>query len=460
MQSTVRNVGSARYERLEAIASGGMGKVYLGRAQLDGEVHTVAIKVLHPHLAQEAEMVAMFLDEARVSMRVRHPNVVKVWDIDLLGEELVIVMDYVEGAPLSSLLHAAKECGELLSVATAVRIAVDALTGLHAAHEIVDDNGRTLGLVHRDVSPHNLLVGVDGVTRVSDFGVALSAGRLASTRPDGGLKGKLRYLAPEQINRRVLDRRVDVFAAGIVLWECLTGKRLFDGGTEAETVTQVMREPIAPPSLSRPEVLTELDEVCLRALERDPNRRFSTALEFAEALRRAVPTMATPAEVGEVVTEAARESIYRRRTVLERTGKEPGPPPDEPTEGAIAVPIRAARPAKLLALIALLTILLGVAVTKLALRPRDGATAIGPALSAATAPTATVPPLATSTPDPDPKPAASSPAPAIATVALTQPPAPSAKPRVPSPPRSQQATDRSVRGAAAKGARPFMPGDL
>jgi serine/threonine-protein kinase len=434
-----------------------MGKVYLGRARVDGDVHTVAIKVLHPHLAQDSEMVAMFLDEARVSMRLRHPNVVKVWDIDLLGEELVIVMDYVEGAPLSSLLHAAKESGELLSVATTVRIVVDALTGLHAAHEIVDENGRALALVHRDVSPHNLLVGADGVTRVSDFGVALSAGRLASTRPDGGLKGKLRYLAPEQINRKVLDRRVDVFAAGIVLWECLTGKRLFDGGTEAETVTQVMREPIAPPSLSRPEVLTDLDEVCLRALERDPNRRFATADEFAEALRRAVPAIATPAEVGEVVTEAARESIYRRREALERTGKDLAPPADEPSQAAVAIPIRAARPAKLLALVALLSILLGVAVTKLALRPQEGATSLPPSSSAATA---AAPVGTTSAADPDPKPAAATATPPFAAVLVPASAATSAKQHATTPPRSPTVADRPTHTVPAKGNRPFMPGDL
>jgi eukaryotic-like serine/threonine-protein kinase len=315
-----------RYQRLEALASGGMGTVYLGRMLAGGSARTVAMKVLHPHLANDADMVAMFLDEARVATRLRHPNLVGVLDMDLVGDELVIVMEYVEGSTLGTMQSALRQRGQKLPLEISVRILCDALLGLHEVHELVDETGAPLGLVHRDVSPHNLLVGSDGVTRVTDFGIALAAGRLASTRPDGTVKGKLQYLAPEQVGRKPLDRRVDVFAAGIVLWECLTGERLFDAPTEAESITRVLRDPIAPPSLSRPEVSLELDEVCLRALERDPERRFETAGEFADALRRAHAAMAEAAPVGSLVCDLASDTIRKQRESLDRASA-PAPLP-------------------------------------------------------------------------------------------------------------------------------------
>ena len=307
-----------RYQRLGALASGGMGTVYLGRMIEGGTAQTVAIKVLHPHLASNPEMVAMFLDEARVATRLRHPNLVGVLDMDMIGDELVIVMEYVEGSTLAGMQSVLRKRGQRLPIGLSVRILSDALAGLHVVHELLDDNGQPLGLVHRDVSPHNLLVGSDGATRVTDFGIALGAGRLASTRPDGTLKGKLQYLAPEQIGRKPVDRRVDVFAAGIVLWECLTGERLFQARTEAETVTRVLRDPIAPPSLMRPEVSTELDEACLRALERDPQRRFKTAADFAEALCDAFGPLPEASEVGLLVCDLASEGIRAQRAALDR----------------------------------------------------------------------------------------------------------------------------------------------
>jgi serine/threonine-protein kinase len=193
------------------------------------------------------------------------------------------------------------------------RILQDALGGLHAMHEATDDAGRALGLVHRDISPQNLIVGTDGITRVTDFGIALAAGRLASTRPDGTVKGKLPYLAPEQVGRKDIDRRADVFAAGIVLWECLTGQRLFAAATEAETLTRVLSEPIPPPSELRPEIPSAVDEVCLEALEREPPRRFATASQFEAALRQAFDATWSPAEVGAFVVDRAGETIRQQR---------------------------------------------------------------------------------------------------------------------------------------------------
>jgi serine/threonine protein kinase len=321
--SAVKTPSSAaertRYELLGTIASGGMGRVYFGRARADGgtEAQPVAVKILHPHLAFEPDAVAMFLDEARLATRIDHPNVVRVRDIDVVGDELVIVMEYIEGIALSGLLRLARQTGVLLPIPVVLRIMIDALRGLHAAHELRADDGAPMRIVHRDVSPHNVLVGADGVARVTDFGVAFSAGRLAQTRTDGGVRGKLQYLAPEQIHRRPPERRVDVWAAGAVLWECISAKRLFSGSTEAETIAQILRAPVSPPSGLRADAPLSLDEMCLRALEREPERRFVTAAAFADALETGVGVAAArPEEVARFVNQAVGDVIRARREAL------------------------------------------------------------------------------------------------------------------------------------------------
>jgi serine/threonine protein kinase len=439
----VRQLARARrYRRLAAIASGGMGTVYLGRMTDGDRVQTVAIKVLHPHLATDADMVAMFLDEARVATRLRHPNLVGVLDMDMLGDELVIVMEYVEGSTLGTLQSVLRKRGEKLPIGITLRILCDALSGLHAMHEMLDEDRQPLGLVHRDVSPHNLLVGADGATRVTDFGVALAAGRLASTRPDGTVKGKLQYLAPEQVGRKSLDRRVDIFAAGIVLWECLTGRRLFDAVTEAETVTRVLRDPIAPPSLTRTEVSTDLDEVCLRALERDPDRRFATAAAFAESLRAAVPFIGEAAEVGALVCDVAGDAIRKQRESVDRASLKP--PALRPRVRGAAIVFGAC-------------LLAGVTAAGFTVRPR-----------AASLPTPTG--ASVSSPLPAPPPAA--PSLSEAPVLALPPAAPSRtspEPVHPGPTAGATASGATSRDAGtrqrphkqpSRPSRPFMPDDL
>jgi serine/threonine-protein kinase len=317
--------GTARYELVETIASGGMARVYLGRMRVgpdDSSPAPVAVKILHPHLAQDPGAVALFLDEARVATRIRHPNVVEVRDVDMVGEDLVIIMEYIEGIALSSMIRTLREAGSSIPLPVVVRVLVDALRGLHAAHELEDEHGEAMRIVHRDVSPHNVLVGADGVARVADFGVATSVGRLAQTRTGDGVRGKLQYLAPEQIQRKTPDRRVDVWAAGLVLWECLTGKRLFDGGTEAETIADTLKAPIAPPSTLRHDATFELDEICLRALERDPARRYPTAAAFADALERESGLVTAGREdVAALVYRLEGAALLERRQAFERGTK-------------------------------------------------------------------------------------------------------------------------------------------
>ncbi len=324
----------ARYRIVGALASGGMGAVQLAlRLDPEGRRTPVAIKQLHAHLADDAEVVSMFLDEARIASRIAHPNVVRVHDVEMLGEDVVLVMEFVEGVPLSTLLRRLREEKRAVPVAVVRRIVHDVLTGLHAAHELRDPSGAPYGVVHRDVSPHNVLVGTDGVARIGDFGVAKATGRLASTRPDGAVKGKLQYLAPEQVFRRAVDRRTDLFATGAVLWECLTGKKLFSGESEGETLASVLSAPIAPPSVDRFDVPLDLDETCLRALERDPARRFQTAADFAKALESG--PLATREEVATVVAAVAAESIAAHRALLadaERKTTRSDPALEEATE--------------------------------------------------------------------------------------------------------------------------------
>ena len=451
----------ARYERLEPIATGGMGKVYLGRVRAAGGIRTAAIKVMHPQLVQEADMVAMFLDEARISMRLRHTNIVEVWDMDLVGDELVIVMEYVEGASFAQIIRGTRRGDEQVPIPITGRVVLDALAGLHAAHELTDAKGAPMGLVHRDISPQNLLVGADGVTRLVDFGVALSAGRIASTAPDGAIKGKLSYLAPEQLTRRTVDRRLDIFAAGIVLWEALTGMRLFDAPTEAETVTQVLREPIAPPSSIRPEVSSALDEVTLKALERDPSRRYATAAEFADALRAAVGTLASPEDVGNAVLAVAGEAINRRRAALERLPASLDAGPDRvttDTNAAVDLDGRApARSTRRLLVVAALSLLVGSTITVFAVAPRGGSASGGASGAASAAAIST--PVASQSYAPNPPPTG---VPSLPSAGVAPPP-PTAV--TTSPPRPSGPAWKPPTGYRPPGSRPapsatFMPGEL
>jgi serine/threonine-protein kinase len=276
-----------RYEVIAAIASGGMATVYLGRALgAAGFQRLVAIKCLHPHVAADEEFVTMFMDEARLAARIRHPNVVPTLDLSNGEDGLFLVMEYVEGDGLLSLLRNAVRTQTRMPVPVALRIALDTLQGLHAAHELTGDRGEPLRLVHRDISPHNILVGVDGIARITDFGIARAEERLGVTR-DGQVKGKLAYMAPEQTSGNPVDRRADLFSTGVVLWECLAGKRLFQGQNDGEVLRNLLVNPIPRLRDVSPDLPAALDEVCARALSRDPDERFATAAQFADALEEA-----------------------------------------------------------------------------------------------------------------------------------------------------------------------------
>ena len=285
-----------------------MATVYLGRiAGVAGFDRRVALKLLHPHLAEEQDVRDMFLDEARLAARIRHPNVVPV--IDVGNDEVqgtYLVMEYIEGADLAAVLRAASKQKIPMPTRVALRILVDALAGLEAAHELRDTDGNPMNLVHRDISPHNIMIGTDGVSRITDFGIAKAEGRVASTRT-GQLKGKLAYIAPERLSglrhrnkgQTSGDQVGDIFGLGVVLWEVLCGRRLFKGQDDLETAQKILTQDIPRPSESNP-ALEAIDQVVLDSLARDPDERLPSARAFREVLEAVAPAVGDIGRISEV----------------------------------------------------------------------------------------------------------------------------------------------------------------
>jgi hypothetical protein len=315
-----------RYEVLFKIGQGGMGTVHLGRVTSGGGFRRLfAIKLLRAHLAQDGAAARKFLDEARVAASIHHPNVVSVVDAGFHGSQPFLVMDYIEGGSLKQLLGVRPPEG---ATAMLIPIFLEALAGLHAAHSLVADDGRPLHLVHCDVSPENLLVGVEGVCRLTDFGVARHAD-VPRLRGEG-THGKPAYIAPEQILGGRVDRRTDLFSMGILIYNALTGMKLFEGATIEHTFENIMRMPIQPPSTVGFRPPPSLDFVCMKALERDPDRRFATAEEMLSEFRRIALRENMIAPVGAIarwVQDAVGPELAHRRNALVASGRISVPPP-------------------------------------------------------------------------------------------------------------------------------------
>ncbi len=305
------------YTLYEPIGSGGMASVHFGRRlAAGGFARAVAIKRVRAELASDPNVAAMLLDEARLTARIHHPNVVPTIDVVLEGGELFLVLEYVHGESLARLLRALP-AGEPLPFALAVTIVRDVLRGLHAAHEAKGEGGAPLELVHRDVCPHNIIVDVDGVARVHDFGVAKARNRAQETAT-GQLKGRLRYMAPEQVHGDA-SRRSDVFAVGVVLWELVTGAALFAGDSDAETLAQVLGSRIPRPKERGLELPEGIEAALMRALDRRPEARFETAEDFAAALET-IPETSRDA-IGSWVRSLAQETLDARERRLRELGR-------------------------------------------------------------------------------------------------------------------------------------------
>jgi len=322
-----------------------MATVHIGRMSGPmGFSRTVAIKCLRSMPGQEGELSLMLLDEARVAARIQHPYVIPTMDVVAEQGELLVVMEYVHGESLAKLQRRSIARGERIDPALAVTIVVEVLQGLHAAHEVVDESGRALGVVHRDVSPQNVLVGADGIARVLDFGIAKAIGRAQTTR-EGQLKGKLAYMSPEQLLGDDVDRRTDVFAAGIVLWELLTTERLFAGPDEKATIGKLLACNVRAPGVD-----AGLDAIVRKALSKDPAARYATALEMAQALEVWGPGVAA-SRIGAWVDALSHDDLAARRlrvTEIESSkdadGRGASVETSDPTKSAQAVSVHASSP--------------------------------------------------------------------------------------------------------------------
>jgi eukaryotic-like serine/threonine-protein kinase len=274
-----------RYQVIGRLATGGMAEVYLALSgELSGYRTLVVVKRILPHLASNQEFIRMFLDEARIAALLDHPNVVRIIEVGHDGDEYFLVMELVQGKPLSAITRKAAKDMNPLTPALSAYIVAQAANGLGYAHNLADSEGRPLGVVHRDVSPQNILVSFEGAVKVIDFGIVRALGRVSQTNP-GGLKGKIEYMSPEQASSEDVDQRADVFALGVVLWEAVTGRHLFRRDTELATMRAIVDEPIPPPSDITP-VVPQLEQIIVRALQKKREDRFQTAQEMAMALER------------------------------------------------------------------------------------------------------------------------------------------------------------------------------
>jgi serine/threonine-protein kinase len=326
-----------RYEILLPIASGGMATVYLARAVgPSGFTTEVALKLTHAHLRTSTEFANELIEEAKLAARIRHRNVVSIIDVGDDPHGLFLVMEYVEGDTLANITKGTN----VIPTPMGVRLLIDALAGLHAAHELLDDDGRLLGVVHRDFTPQNILVGTDGVARLADFGIAKAATRMSHTRT-GIVKGKISYMSPEQAQGLPLDRRCDVWAAGVVAWELFAGRRLYASDDDLSTMLRVATEP--PPLLRTivPQLPQAVEAAVAGALAMKPEGRHETALAFSKALATACRPTVGVAELDEVAAWMASHvtpKVSRQRVQAARTRAPRDAPEKTRVEGAQPLP--------------------------------------------------------------------------------------------------------------------------
>jgi serine/threonine protein kinase len=290
---------SNRYEILARLATGGMAELFLARATApDGDARHVVLKRVLPSRTHDPQFVTMFLDEARLAIQLDHPNIVRVFDIGQLGSSYFFTMEYVHGENVRTVLQRVHGLRRRIPLAHAITIAAGAASGLHHAHDRADPEGKPLGIVHRDVSPANIMVGFEGAVKLVDFGVAKATVRSTETRA-GTIKGKIAYLSPEQcIGNKPVDRRSDVFALGIVFYELLAVQRLFRRESDFATMAAIVTDEVPPPSVCRPDIPPALDAVVMRALAKAPDQRYPTAGAFLDALEHAARVGGVELSVG------------------------------------------------------------------------------------------------------------------------------------------------------------------
>jgi eukaryotic-like serine/threonine-protein kinase len=313
-----------RYEVLGQLATGGMAEILLGCISgPSGFRRPVVVKRILPHLAKVPEFRNMFLDEARIIARIHHENVVQVHELGSEGDALFLVMEYLDGESVGGLLRRLALRNERLPYWLAAHVIAEACAGLHSAHELTNESGVLLGLVHRDVSPQNVFVTYEGSVKLLDFGIAKVADKSSRTAT-GHVKGKFQYMSPEQCRGEPLDRRSDVFALGAVLYELTTNTKAFKRATEHLTFLAICEEPIVLPSRVVENYPRSLEPVVMRALSKDPKKRYPTALEMRQALvaalREIEPTGDARQSLAELMRREFAERIREKRELVRLLG--------------------------------------------------------------------------------------------------------------------------------------------
>ncbi|MCX5742450.1 MAG: serine/threonine-protein kinase, partial [Proteobacteria bacterium] len=288
---------SNEYTVLRKLATGGMADIFLARTRsATGATRYVVLKQVLSHRADDVNFVNMFLDEARLAAQLQHPNIAQVFDTGKFGDSYYFTMEYVHGETVRDLLHRSFAAGEPIPIGCVLTIIAGAAAGLGHAHDRMDHEGRPLGIVHRDVSPSNLMLSYEGNVKIVDFGVAKAAHRSVET-VTGTVKGKMGYMAPEQCRGGDVDPRADLFSLGIVMWELLVGDRLFKRASDFESMEAIDREPTPAPSTRRPEIPPEIDAIVLRLLRKQRLERFQSASELLETIEAAAAKLGTPLSV-------------------------------------------------------------------------------------------------------------------------------------------------------------------
>ncbi|MCW5801754.1 MAG: protein kinase, partial [Deltaproteobacteria bacterium] len=348
MNGVVAEVGSTanNYQILARLATGGMAEIFLARGMSAAGVERYCVlKRILRNRASDEHFVKMFLDEARLAAQLQHANIAQVYDIGKLGDSYFFTMEYVHGETVRSVLQRARSLRREVPLASVLTVIAGAAAGLHHAHERIGIDGRPLDIVHRDVSPSNLMVGFDGGVKVVDFGVAKAADRMQETHA-GTVKGKISYLSPEQCRGMELDRRSDLFSLGIVFWELLATERLYKRASDFENMTAIVNEPPPPPSLRRPHIPKEIDAIALRLLAKDPAQRFQNADQVVEVLEGAAARaglMLSPSALGRLVRDMFGP---RPEPWLDLVAEEDVPPDgvtvtSEPIPKELAIPVAA-----------------------------------------------------------------------------------------------------------------------
>jgi serine/threonine protein kinase len=332
-----------KYQLIAKLATGGMAEIFLARANGATKGNVIVLKRILPHLAEDDHFVTMFRDEADLASRLDHKNICHVHAFGEISGTWFIAMEYLHGVPLSRMMTRLSKAGKMLDMRVVAGIIIQACEGLHAAHEARDEKGQLMGVVHRDVSPPNIMVTSDGTVKLLDFGIAKARGANSRTRT-GTVKGKNAYMSPEQILGKPLDRRSDVFALGIVMYEMLSIKRLFHRDSDFLTFKAITEEPIPDIRERRPDLPPGMRAALLQAMARDPNGRFDSALAFANALRNSVATLggpASPTDLARLLFTDFGDEMSSRDEII-KAADDPGPliPPAKPPP----IPQRALRP--------------------------------------------------------------------------------------------------------------------